>query len=136
MNVTYSGTDPLLDAEKIHMKHSKKLLADENNHVHVENYPFENFGLGITSYFRLITVLAQVFTLISIIAAVPIVIYSMEEGYSEEHDSGIFKKQMLGNMGEAYQVCAYRYLNYSVDSKAHCEKGYIGELLYAGIVPY
>jgi hypothetical protein len=101
MNRTYKGTDSIQDAEKIFKKHAKKLRASEKHHLVDEDYPFENFGLGITSYFKLITALAKVFTFISIFCAAPmIVLFSTEKGYTQ-YDKGLLIKQMIGNLGEA-----------------------------------
>ena len=82
MNASYKGTDPVIDAKKIFKEKVERLhgSADvfDNNEMGDDtldpDYPFENYGLGITSYFRLIKVLTWVFVLISIIGGIPVAI--------------------------------------------------------------
>ena len=144
MKATYKGTDPLVDAQKIHKQlneilHGKDDALDNNATFNVQDnpdYPFENYGLGITSYFRLIKVLTWVFVIISIIGGIPVaIVYSNQDGY-DENDKGLLIKQMVGNLGESYHTCQSKYRGFGHDPQLKCKVGIITELAYAGIVPY
>ena len=101
----------------------------------MENYPFQEYGLGITSYFRLMKNLIYVLLVISVLVFPILIIYGGHKGY--KHDaSGIFLKSMLGNMGEAYNQCIFNYIDYVTDHKASCQTGKISKLIYSGLMPY
>ena len=145
MGANYRGTDPLIDAEKIYKEKIERLhgsqldVFDNTGETKVDSpnpdYPFENYGLGITSYFRLIKVLTWVFVIITIIGGIPVtILYSTQSGY-DENDKGLLIKQMVGNLGESYHECHSKYFE-SADDDLVCKVGLITELAYAGIVPY
>ena len=84
MSSKYRGTDPLEDAQKIFKERVERLHGPEddplnnsvpedqsNNPENNPDFPFEDYGLGITSYFSLIKVLAGVFAIISLIGGSP-----------------------------------------------------------------
>jgi hypothetical protein len=144
MNATYKGTDPLADAQKIHTDIINKLHGKDNAFENEEtvneqdnpDYPFADYGLGITSYFRLIKVLTWVFVIISIIGAIPAtIIYSSHDRY-DKNDKGLLIRQMVGNIGESYHACQSKYRGFGHDPKVKCKAGTITELAFAGIVPF
>ena len=101
----------------------------------VENYPFQEYGLGITSYFRLMKNLIYVLLVISVLVFPILIIYGGHKGYKQDA-TGIFLKSMLGNMGEAYNQCIFNYIEYVTDHKASCQTGKISKLIYSGLMPY
>ena len=144
MSTSYRGTDPLEDAqlifkERVDRLHGKDDLLDNSepeDQSSNPDFPFEDYGLGITSYFRLIKVLAQVFAIISLIGGIPAaILYSTQNGY-DETDKGLFKSLMVGNMGESYHDCQSKFFGYGHDPELKCKTGKITELAHAGIVPY
>ena len=89
MSTSYRGTDPLEDAQKIFKDRVDRLHGSDDafdngkpvkpvDQSNNPDFPFEDYGLGITSYFRLIKVLAWVFTIISLIGGIPAaILYSI-----------------------------------------------------------
>jgi hypothetical protein len=99
-NIEYNGTDPIEDTIGIDVAKQSKIFLTESDisAKKVENFPFEEYGLGITAYFRLMKNLIYVLLIVSVLVLPTLVIYGGENGYKHSLD-GIFLKSMLGNMG-------------------------------------
>lgn len=76
-NKQYEGTDPVKDA--IHTETQSKmktyLTFKDIQSKKIENYPFQNYGLGITSYFRLMKILMYTMLAISVLIVPILIIY-------------------------------------------------------------
>ena len=91
----YTGTDPLVDAKRVKREQVFK------GHKARKQDVFDQFGHGVTSYFRFLRTLIITFTAISIFV-IP-TIYQYGKGHTFE--SNVLLKYTLGNLGQTESKC-------------------------------
>jgi hypothetical protein len=76
-----------------------------------------------------------VFTVISLLIIPTLAIYGSENGYAHTK-KGVFLGSMIGNLGDSYTQCLFRYTGFSQTIKPHCQKGTISSLYQLGLSPF
>ena len=69
------------------------------------------------------------------ILMIPVIqLYRSKDGYQED-EQGLFKKTMLGNMGEAKTKCQFWYITSKKQTDISCDNGQISQLIHFGLKP-
>lgn len=124
-NLSYSGTNPLEDAKKIYEEQMKGQGGED---------PFDIFGHGIISYFRMIESLICVFFVCSLLFIPVFYLYCTGGAFNSGSESPL-ALLTLGNLGHAETFCEHTYLSLNGVAHFHCTKGKISNLHFVGLMP-
>ena len=105
---------------------------DEDKHVH--GNPFQHFGVGINSYFKLLEQLMKALLIISVLFSSVLIIYGRESALT------ISEKFTLGNLKFSSNECVHINLNTAVHKNNKklnlvCKIGEIKNIFHVGIMP-
>lgn len=126
------GTDLISDSKRCH-RHN---VANRHNQLKTNGDPFEIFGHGIQSYFRVMEAFIKVFFVCSLLALG--VMYMFYQGDTFNDVGGldaILTPLTIGNLGHAETYCEHSYLAIKDKARYFCRKGKISNLQFFGLMP-
>jgi len=137
----YEGTNPIEDAKIIHAEDKMKergVIKNPGQDVYhkVDKQqrpdPFDIFGHGIKSYFKMMEVLGLVMVIISILFIPVFTLYSHGDAYPEDQT---LARLSLGNIGHAENYCMHQFTSVKEPQHLNCQKGKLSEIKFAGVMP-